>query len=411
MMNRHAILVVVHLTPGALAQPSFELFDQLTPQGISRDGRFVVGYRVVSGTNRAAIWDRQLGTVRTLGSLPTVGTAWSRAYAVSDDGRFVVGQSTADIGEQEAFRYDAETDEMIGLGDLQQGLGASIALGVSADGRVIVGRGFHVDGSEAFRWENGVMMGLGDFEGGAFRSEATAISADGATIVGWGSVTVQGIPSERPFVWRDGHMMALQLTCPPTAQYCSGIAWGVNADGAIIVGQNQGKAVRWYKRELQLLGHVGNDADWVAHFVTYDGKRILGELYAGPEYPVLWDQGIGARHFNSVLRDLGLNASAGPVAGLSADGGVVLGRSGSYGYIAQLQVIGPSDTDADGVPDSQDACPRTIPGVPVDLAGCPPQLPGDMDRDGDVDLVDYAIWQRCMGGTDVPSDPACNTTP
>jgi hypothetical protein len=73
-----------------------------------------------------------------------------------------------------------------------------------------------------------------------------------------------------------------------------------------------------------------------------------------------------------------------------------------------FEVIDPNrDTDGDGVADPQDECPDTIAGVEVDEVGCPPPIPGDLDRDGDVDLDDFAVFQGCLGGTGTPADPNC----
>lgn len=66
-----------------------------------------------------------------------------------------------------------------------------------------------------------------------------------------------------------------------------------------------------------------------------------------------------------------------------------------------------SDEDGDGVPDSRDKCPHTIGGVTVDTDGCPPIIPGDFDRDGDVDMDDFGVFQRCTSGPNVPGDPNC----
>jgi hypothetical protein len=61
-----------------------------------------------------------------------------------------------------------------------------------------------------------------------------------------------------------------------------------------------------------------------------------------------------------------------------------------------------ADEDADGVGDACDLCPNTIPGSAVDAEGCPPLIPGDFDRDGDVDEDDFLIFRVCATGPAVP---------
>ncbi|GMU20966.1 MAG: hypothetical protein AMXMBFR13_10620 [Phycisphaerae bacterium] len=56
-----------------------------------------------------------------------------------------------------------------------------------------------------------------------------------------------------------------------------------------------------------------------------------------------------------------------------------------------------ANKDSDVYGDACDACPRTIPGVEVDADGCPAYVPGDFDRDGDVDLEDFGFLQVCLG--------------
>jgi hypothetical protein len=57
-----------------------------------------------------------------------------------------------------------------------------------------------------------------------------------------------------------------------------------------------------------------------------------------------------------------------------------------------------SDLDGDGFADACDACPRTLRGLPVDASGCSERIPGDMDRDGDVDQADFGRFQLCLSG-------------
>jgi hypothetical protein len=66
-----------------------------------------------------------------------------------------------------------------------------------------------------------------------------------------------------------------------------------------------------------------------------------------------------------------------------------------------------ADDDGDGVTDDCDDCRGTIPGVPVDDAGCPPEVPGDDDRDGDVDQDDVNAFKLCVSGPAVPLTPGC----
>ncbi len=66
-----------------------------------------------------------------------------------------------------------------------------------------------------------------------------------------------------------------------------------------------------------------------------------------------------------------------------------------------------SDSDGDGVCDSFDLCPETVPGALVDSDGCPIPVFGDSERDGDVDPDDFAVFANCQLGPGIPSDPFC----
>lgn len=67
-----------------------------------------------------------------------------------------------------------------------------------------------------------------------------------------------------------------------------------------------------------------------------------------------------------------------------------------------------SDADHDRVGDACDACPATVPGASADAAGCPPLMPCDADRDGDVDEADCLIFQSCAGGPQMPLSSQCS---
>ncbi|MCA9291679.1 MAG: hypothetical protein KDA25_11170 [Phycisphaerales bacterium] len=159
---------------------------------LSDDGSVVVGWGN-SGVTEAFRWTEDEGMVG-IGFLPGAILNGSQAFGVSQDGTHVVGMSWSPTGI-EAFHWSA-AGGMAGLGDLPGGsaLDFSFAFDVSADGRVIVGLGQDDDGGAAVIWMDGVIHRLQDVLEdeyglvlpGWHLAEAKAVSADGRTIVGIG---------------------------------------------------------------------------------------------------------------------------------------------------------------------------------------------------------------------------------
>ena len=85
----------------------------------------------------------------------------------------------------------------------------------------------------------------------------------------------------------------------------------------------------------------------------------------------------------------------------------VMGACLVFGSSALAACI--SDSDGDGVCDNVDLCPGTVPGALVESNGCPVVIPGDADRDGDVDFADFVVLTGCQPGPDMAVDAECQS--
>jgi hypothetical protein len=65
------------------------------------------------------------------------------------------------------------------------------------------------------------------------------------------------------------------------------------------------------------------------------------------------------------------------------------------------------DADGDQVRDCVDQCPGTLSCASVDASGCAITVPGDADRDGDVDASDIAAMRLCATRAYVPRSTNC----
>jgi len=210
---------------------------------VSADGLIVVGSSesAASSASLEAFRWTQGGGMIGLGDFPG-GAFRSFAEGISSDGSVIVGcsQSTASSAATtfcEAFRW-TQGGGLVALGDLAGGDFNSVALGTSADGSVIVGRGTTDSGSEAFRWtQGGGMIGLGDLAGGTFSSLARATSSDGSVVVGDGTTD----SGSEAFIWDSANGMQNLNTVMTNAGVNLGgftlvMADDISSDGCLIVG-------------------------------------------------------------------------------------------------------------------------------------------------------------------------------
>jgi probable HAF family extracellular repeat protein len=165
-----------------------------------------------------------------------------------------------------------------GLGDLPGEYYDSSAMGVSADGQVVVGRSVSTSGYEAYRWTaSGGMVGLGTLTGMTV-SQANAVSADGSVIVG--IVGTDLYPSGPAFRWTaSGGMTSLDSTGMLIAD-----AMAVSADGSVVVGcgstssSSGNEAYRWTASggALPLGDFEGGRVNSRAFGVSADGSVVVG---------------------------------------------------------------------------------------------------------------------------------------
>lgn len=193
-------------------------------RSVSADGTVIAGSSVDAINDRAISWDQ--GTITNLGT----GTGWSYAYGVSADGMTLVGFQEG----EGAKRWDAlvMSDLVAPAGDF-----GTRALGISADGTVIVGSSLQSSGNVAVRWSYGNPLLLGTLPGD-LTSVALDASGDGSVVVGY-SADSQGF--RRAFIWVLGDGMH-HLEDVLVAQGDDLTGWtlreanAISDDGRVIVG-------------------------------------------------------------------------------------------------------------------------------------------------------------------------------
>jgi probable HAF family extracellular repeat protein len=240
-------------------------------RGVSADGLVIVGWGESEvGAPEAFYWTEEEGLVG-LGDLPGGGPMGdSMAYDTSADGSVITGTGHSPMSE--AFRW-TEQGGMVGLGILP-GMEASTAYSISADGLVVVGNSVRyadLDGDglmdqEAFRWtQSDGMVGLGDLPGGGVHSNAIGVSADGSVIVGWGT-TDQG---QRAFIWDEANGMRsledvlINIYGIDLTGWTLTNAYDISADGMTIVGEGS---------------NMGDSEAWVATVPGPNGSITIDEI-------------------------------------------------------------------------------------------------------------------------------------
>jgi probable HAF family extracellular repeat protein len=291
-----------------------------TAYGVSADGAAVVGCSISAAGMEAFHWTRPRGIE---------GLGFPEAFAISADGSMVIGyQHTANQAEPIGWTRDGG---IFGLGKLP-GYSSGSANAVSADGSVIVGT-YGENNNVTFRWIRGRgIAGLPGLPRAVVRCEARAVSADGAVVVGERRYESK---SDEAFRFHTDTGL-IQLGVLPGD--LSSVAYGVSADGSVIVGSSSFGTATQAFRWTQQTGMIGlgtlpdGSRNSIAGGVSADGSIIVGQCYGEDGLEAfIWDAAHGMRSLRQVLVsqfDLG-----GSLAGwklksanaVSADGSFVVG--------------------------------------------------------------------------------------
>ncbi|MCP4249406.1 MAG: hypothetical protein GY778_20380 [bacterium] len=399
-----AALVLGSLTGLASAQVTFDTIGSGFATDVSNDGSVVVGNTV--GEYETFWWTAATGII-PLGraTVPVIGVG-AGTPEVSDDGMSVsatIIDATSTYATQGLWTMSAGWQDLIpptlpdgGIMDSSYGS----AWGMSGDGLTVVGlywRPGQPGGSaHACSWSQST--GLVDLGAGPSSSRANDANYDGSVVVGWES-TATG--TWQPVVWVNGVQTIL------TDVIVNGQADAVTPDGTMVVGMSIELPYQpWYTREAaiwrwtgtiweeELLGNLpGTNGPYgysIAGDVTADGSMVVGYNRLTDPWNAtgfIWTESDGLVDVEQFLIDHGIvvdpDFDLRSLSAVTDDGTIMVGTGQQVvePYDYKSFIIGVCAANADG---------------------------HDGDEDGDIDLGDLALLQRCFtdaGAGAVP--PGC----
>jgi probable HAF family extracellular repeat protein len=346
-------------------------------------------------------WDTATGEFIFVGDLPG-GADSTIPYGINELGQ-IVGSSTSTEGSQ-AFLWDERTG-MIPLGDLPGGLFNSGAYGINNDG-VVCGVGFVPDRTysyEAFRWtsENG-MVALGDIPGGSHRSIGERVNERGQ-IVGYSAIepVINLSDPYEAVLWQpSGEMQPLGfLSEIPTRSLAFGINnWGEICGESIADANDRTLGFLWTPvTGMQPLERLPGAGLTSARDINERGEIVgASGTYLGPSEAVIWDASRTIHNLNDLLDPCGTNLHFSQAVAINNRGQILINRP-SYAGIGQDALLTPyipGDLDSDGAVTIVDLV-RLLQHFGRD--GGATYADGDMDCDFDVDLADLSVLLANFG--------------
>lgn len=313
--------------------------------GISPNGNYVVGEAsTLVGGDQAFVWNSGTG-MQGLGFLQT-GTSFihSQGRGVSNDGQVVVGSSIAANGNYAPFRWTSAGGMVAPLGP---GVDGS-AYSVTASGNLMVGTRLinnpNTVAAEAFHWSGGQgTVYLGYLPNAATQwSRALGASDDGRVIVGESSNAQSpgSFPGEgtEAFRWTEENGM-MGLGKLPGQSWSS--ASDVSADGSVIVGDSGNRSFLWSAVDgLLSLERPAGATFTSARAVSADGNIVVGGTAVNNQSRALmWTRNGGSHYLEDLLTAANVDLGGWDLqeaSGISADGMVIVGLA--RGWIGNDQV-------------------------------------------------------------------------
>lgn len=210
-------------------------------------------------------------------------------------------------------------------------------MAISPDGGTVVGSFRMTAGAtgtgNAFTWTSGGgMASIGDIgdppgsaPGPANDSVAYSVSSAGTYVVGQGTIPVTfstfTFYRERPFVY-DGSMSMFGST----TGFENGTAWGISADGSLVVGEYNNVAFYHDGTAMNFFVPTGSDIPSRARAADSDGSTIVGQAYdasVGRSRAFSYDMSSGSLQ---LLGAFGTGGTSEAFA-VNSDGSVVVGSS------------------------------------------------------------------------------------
>jgi probable HAF family extracellular repeat protein len=265
----------------------------------------------------------------------------SQALGLSADGRIVVGTSVTGTGRSEAVRWENGT--VLSIGDLEGGGDAGVARVISTDGRIVAGQGSGDSGTEACRWVGQTLVPEplgGTLAGSVYGSAVYGMNASGSVLVG---SYVDSFSSTAACMWVNGVLTPLAFSENLAQSF--NFASAISADGSTIVGAcmtplGDFQAARIRNGVFSVLPDVpGGPVACAANALSADGRVAVGygSILSGTRVGT-----VAVRWVDGVVESLGElpgGAISAKAIACSADGSVVVGTSEGSGTQAFIWSI------------------------------------------------------------------------